>query len=76
MKRQIFFYHYIIPNIFGMMTWVAGLDLLLKRFERAKAMVLTYSQIGTVLAFYFWSVWTYGISMEDFDIRLWNKRWQ
>jgi dolichyl-phosphate-mannose--protein O-mannosyl transferase len=76
MQRQIFFYHYIIPNIFGMLTWVAGVDVLMKKAEYIKGMALAYSQIGTALAFFFWSVWTYGIKMEDFDIRLWNKRWQ
>jgi dolichyl-phosphate-mannose--protein O-mannosyl transferase len=74
--RTLFFYHYIIPNIFGMLTFVEVIDVLLRRWQRVKAAVLTYAQILTVIAFFFWSVWTYGIPMEDFDIRLWNKKWQ
>jgi dolichyl-phosphate-mannose--protein O-mannosyl transferase len=76
MTRQLFFYHYIIPNLFGMFTFVALIDLLLVKFPRFKAGALTYVQVLTALAFFFWSVWTYGIEMQDFDIRLWNSKWQ
>jgi dolichyl-phosphate-mannose--protein O-mannosyl transferase len=76
MRRQIFFYHYIISHLFGMITCVAVLDRFLAQFERIEGMVLAYSQILAVLTFYFWLVWTYGIQKEDFDIRLWNKLWQ
>jgi dolichyl-phosphate-mannose--protein O-mannosyl transferase len=74
--RGLFFYHYIIPNIFGMLTWVSAVDLLMEEWPRAKAVVLTYTQVLTGLAFFFWAVWSYGIPMEDFDIRLWTKKWQ
>lgn len=75
-KRAMFFYHYIIPIIFGIITFVTALDNLLINHQIIKAAILTLAQIVSALAFFFWSPWTYGISMQDFDIRLWNKKWQ
>jgi dolichyl-phosphate-mannose-protein mannosyltransferase len=75
-RRTLFFYHYIIPNIFGMLSFVGAVDLLMNQLPRAKAVILTYAQVLTGVAFFFWSVWTYGIPMEDFDIRLWTRKWQ
>jgi dolichyl-phosphate-mannose--protein O-mannosyl transferase len=74
--RPMFFYHYIMPNIFAMTTCAAAVDVFLRRVERIKGMVLAYCQIGAALAFFFWSVWTYGMQTDDFEIRVWNKRWQ
>jgi dolichyl-phosphate-mannose--protein O-mannosyl transferase len=76
MTRTFFFYHYLIPNIFGMLTFIEMIEVFLRRWQRVKAVLLTYAQILTVITFYFWSVWSYGIPMEHFDIRLWNKKWQ
>ncbi|KAK8894078.1 hypothetical protein M9Y10_022510 [Tritrichomonas musculus] len=75
-KRAMFFYHYIIPIIFGIITFTTTVDNLLINHQVIRAIILTSAQIITAIAFFFWSPWTYGIPMEDFDIRLWNKKWQ
>ncbi|OHT09246.1 Dolichyl-phosphate-mannose-protein mannosyltransferase [Tritrichomonas foetus] len=75
-KRAAFFYHYIIPIIFGIITFVATVENLLYKHQTMKAFILVYAQIFTVLAFFFWAPWTYGYPMEDFDVRLWYYKWQ
>jgi dolichyl-phosphate-mannose-protein mannosyltransferase len=74
LTRQMFFYHYIIPNVFAMLTFVQLVDLT-GLSARIRTCLLTYAQVGTALAFYFWQPWTYGGPLEDFHVRLWNHKW-
>lgn len=71
--RVVFFYHYIISNIFGMVNFVAMLDFYVPR--RYGKTALTVVLVLTSVAFLFWAPFTYGLPIANPQSRLLFKSW-
>lgn len=72
--RVLFFYHYLIPHIFGILNFIAMIDFYCS--ERAKRVLVALVCLCTSAAFLFWAPLTYGLPLDDMKGRILYPVWQ
>ena len=70
--RILFIYHYIIPLIFGILTFVAFIDTFVE--NKYKTFILQISQFLTIFALIYWSPICYGYP-SDYKSKQWSTKW-
>ena len=73
MKRDTFIYHYCIPLLFGYLN----LSMFIENHfaPKKRGFLLCLMMFLTILGFYIWSPWVYGLTTQDFKFLTWNKQW-
>lgn len=77
-KRALFYYHYIIPTIFGIMAFTSLVELYIRNYYlRVMAFVVACGL--TTAAYIYWSPFAYALPIDfpkDFWPRVWNQKWR
>lgn len=71
--RSMYLYHYLIPLMFGCMSFGAFIDLYLPKFLRGYLAVI--SCFLAFVGFVLWSPYCYGSPSYDKKVVIWNQNW-
>ena len=71
--RSMYLYHYLIPLMFGCLSFGACIDLYLPKFLRGFASVFVCFLAFT--GFFLWSSYCYGTPNFDKKVTIWNSNW-
>ncbi|OHT08680.1 Dolichyl-phosphate-mannose-protein mannosyltransferase [Tritrichomonas foetus] len=71
--RSMYLYHYLIPLMFGCLSFGACIDLYLPKFLRGFVSVITCFLAFS--GFFLWSSYCYGTPAYDKRVTIWNQNW-
>ena len=73
MRRDTFVYHYCIPLLFGYLCLSMFIENTFS--PKKRGFLICLMMFLTILGFYIWSPWVYGLTTQDFNFLSWNKKW-
>lgn len=71
--RTLFLYHYLIPLIFGCISYGISLDLIHNKM--IKRIVFIISLCLVIFGFWLWMPFVYGMYIHDKKYMIWNQNW-
>lgn len=71
--RTLYLYHYLIPLIFGCLTFGSMVELFLP--VKYRSVFVVFVCIASGFGFWLWSPYVYGTDKHDQDMMIWTRRW-
>lgn len=71
--RTLYLYHYLIPLIFGCISFGGMLDILVK--GKIRGICIAIICLMCIFGFWLWSPYMYGTQPHDKEIMIWSRRW-
>ena len=71
--RTLYLYHYLIPLIFGCLSFGSMVELFLPM--RYRSVFVVFVCIAAAFGFWLWSPYVYGTDKHDPDMMIWTRRW-
>lgn len=71
--RTLYLYHYLIPLMFGCLSFGSMVELLLPVRYRGVLVVLVC--IAAAFGFWLWAPYVYGTDKHDQQMMIWTRRW-
>ncbi|OHS96069.1 Dolichyl-phosphate-mannose-protein mannosyltransferase [Tritrichomonas foetus] len=71
--RTLYLYHYLIPLIFGCMSFGAATEMLIS--ARYRGIFVVFILSACAFGYWLWSPYVYGTKPHDKEMMIWTQRW-